>query len=317
MITATEPARPVDTLTIAGSVDPGSGDIQTELNVVVRGDVTDARIVRGERDITIDGSVDNARVEAGGRLAIGGGAIGRDRCRCLAGGSICVRHVNGATLEAGGDLTVEANVIQARLICGGRLRIAEGSFNGGYATAGGDVICRNLGSSSGIATIIEAGLDETLRRLAAGQVPDLETQVERLQAMRAESARLVRNQKILTREEKEKATELLYEIEELAQDVESKLAALRARRDEAQTRPAASVAVSGVIHAGVVIRLGGLEAQIQSPLKGPLVLARQRIGGTSVIAMAEPGAKAWHPLNTMSFRDAAIERLTRILSDKK
>jgi uncharacterized protein (DUF342 family) len=300
-------------LEIQGDVGPSTGHVESRQDVIVHGGVTDSMLVRSAGSATIHGSVDGAEIHAGRDIVIGGGAVGKDKCRCIAGGDISVRHVNGAFLQADNNITIASNAAQARIICGGRLQVPEGSLLGGHVTATGGVACKTLGSAGGAATLIEAGIDEGLRQLAAACLADLETKVAHLERLKTALAPLIRNQKGLTAREKERATELMYEAQELEEVVEQSLAELRRKCDQAQARSKPEILVSGIVYSGVLLRLGMLEARIQTAAKGPLVLTQGRVGGLSTIVLIESDTGACHPLATTPFRDVALERLNRIL----
>jgi uncharacterized protein (DUF342 family) len=318
MLTAEiEPDQAAEAVTISGNVDPSTGDIESQGDVIVRGNVTDAHVVRSAAGVMISGSVDAAEVHAAADIVVGGGAVGKNKCRCIAGRDLTVRHVNGAALEAGRNITVQSNAAQARLICGGHLDVSAGSLGGGHATAAGGVVCKSIGSSSGSATLVEAGIDESLRRLALERLPQLEAQIAQLEKLRTAAAPLVRNQKGLTPQEKEKATELLYEIQELEESVHDSVAELRRRHEQVQEQAQPEITVSDTLHAGVTIRIGALESHVQAAMKGPLVITQRRVGASSCIVMIEPDTGACRPLTTVPFRDAALERLNRILIIKE
>lgn len=314
MMTAeNQPQQVLASLLIQGDVGPATGNVESTRDVTIHGGVTDSMLVRSAGDVAVDGSADGAEIHAGRDIVLGGGAVGRDKCRCIAGRDITMRHVNGAFLQADNNITVASNAAQARIICGGRLQVLAGSLLGGHVTAAGGIACKNLGSAGGAVTLIEAGIDEGLRRLAADRLPALEAQVAQLERMKGALAPLVRNQKALTAHEKERATELMYETQELQEVVEQSLSELRCKHDQVQARGKVEITVSDNIYAGVVVRLGTLETRIQTAAKGPLTLTQRRIGGLSTIVLVETDSGACHPLATAPFRDVALERLNRIL----
>lgn len=296
------------------AIGASAGDVDSPHNLVLQGDVTDGRSILSRGNITVGGSVTNAQVRAAGDLVIGGGAIGRDKCRCVAGGKLQIRHANGATLEAGGDLLIQTNATHARLITGGVLDVSHGSLSGGWATAGAAIQCAVLGSPSETPTLVEVGIDERLRHRANECLPQMEDQLAQVLRLQTAAAPLLRHQKNLTPQEKEKATELLYEIQEIQEAIEPVLAELRQLDQQARLRPPPRIVVSDVIHAGVTVRIGSLEAQIRCAMKGPLVLTRRRIAGVSSIVCIEPGAEAAYPLATASVQDPIPDRLNRILT---
>lgn len=315
MTTDTEINPSTGAVVIAGSIDPSTGSIETNRDVIVQGDVTDSHKVLGGANVTIQGSIDNAKVCAVGHVNIGGGAIGLGRCSCLAGGDLRVRHVNGATLEAGADITIQSNASMARIICRNQLRVGANA-TGGHITAAGGACFKTLGTAAGAATLVEVGIDETIRRLAAKILPTLESDLCLLEKKRIVVAPLVRNMKTLNAKDKERATELLYEIQELEERTHEALNELRPHHERLKQLSQSRVVVEDVVHPGVVIRIGAIESSISSAIRGPIAFAQRRVGNTTAIVVVEPASNTCTPLNTVPFRDAVLEQLNRILLAK-
>lgn len=128
------------------------GSVHTGANLKVRG------------DLTILGDVEDARIEADGRVKIGGGFLGTGRGRVLSGGNFSAAFVQGQRIEAGGDVEITKTLLSATVFARGNLRTGkdEGAIVGGAIHTGGWVETSVLGSRRPVQTRIEAGVDPVL-----------------------------------------------------------------------------------------------------------------------------------------------------------
>lgn len=310
---AGEPPPPAGAVEFTGDVDRATGDIAGPHDVVIHGSVLGSSKVSSGRDLIVKGSVEDAHVHAGRDLIVSGGIVAKEKGHCVAGHDIVIRFAAHASLQAANLIAVQADVTYCRIVCGGRLAVAK-SLAGGHTTALGGVECAVMGSSSGTLTLVEAGIDQVLRNTAADALPGLEAEIAKVKKVRDAVEPLLRNQKTLTSQQKERATELLYEAGERDERIKLTLLKLQHFLEEASARAHAELAVTGVLHAGVTIRFPGLEATIRSPIKGPLRIAPQRLGGEWCIVLIEEGSERAHPLDTLKFADDGIDALRRALN---
>ncbi|MCA9504929.1 MAG: DUF342 domain-containing protein [Myxococcales bacterium] len=130
-----------------GHVDLKSGNLTTRGSLEIKRDVTANMHVRAGFDLRVGGTVDGARVEAGGSIEIGAGVIGREGGTVRAGGDLSVRHALGARLECGGLLRVTRSVSTSTLVA--REIEVEGHLLGDAATAELRIVANEIGSKAG------------------------------------------------------------------------------------------------------------------------------------------------------------------------
>ncbi len=82
-----------------------------------------------------------------------------------------------------------------------------------------------------MATIVEVGTDQTLRAMLMDFKTELDANRKRIAQVREKIAPLMQCLKRLTPQQKEKATELLYEADELEVQTEQKLLSLTERSE--------------------------------------------------------------------------------------
>lgn len=303
-----------ETLRVEGHVDPSSGNIDTPGGVHVGGNVVDLFQLRCGGRAHVGGVIEAASVVVGGDLTAVGGISGKERGQCRVGGDVRGRYITNATVEAVGDVVLETELCNSRLICQGDLRLESGAIVGGHATVLGSVACQSAGSPGGTAaTLIELGVFEALRRLAATSVPQVERLRREVEKVRMNAAPLIKNQKHLTSAQKEQVTEMLFEADGLDEQINDLMSKLRDGWNTWRSVPPAELCVKGVLHAGVTVRFPGLQATIDAAVRGPLRLVTRASGGQKYVSLIEDGKEGGHPLPTRAWADPVMENLAKTL----
>jgi uncharacterized protein len=157
-----------DVLTVPESVGLRSGDITHFGAVVVRKDVEAGATLEAEGDVEVYGVVDGAKIKAGGNLIVHSGIIGHPGTFIEVGGSVHARFITECTLEAGGDVSAERQIINSVIKSRGEVSCPGGPIVGGEVTALRGVVAGETGSSGCVRTVVRAGLDFRLQdQLAA------------------------------------------------------------------------------------------------------------------------------------------------------
>ena len=273
---------------IEGNVDPTTGPIDHSGSLFVGGDIVDLMRVRCGGSLHVGGVIQAADVQISGDLVAAGGISGRDKGRCFAGGNITAHYFQKAVVEAGGTITTTAEIRASQITCGGTFVNLNGRILGGSVMATGGIFCRNLGGPTGIPTLAAAGNGPALQELAMRATSEME--VYRAKARHAAELgnRLLRDQKRLSPQAKERATELLFKSYELEANIKKTMQMIQARHADAIRAANAEIQVSEAIHSGVIIRFSNMEASIVVALKGPLRIA-PRASGTRCIVVTEVG----------------------------
>ena len=287
-------------------------DLDHAGSLVVRGHVDGGRTVRASGDISVAGVVEAARVEAGGNLRVDGGISGRGKGYCRAAGEIVTRYVANATLEAAGDVRAGTEVIHSRVVCGGALVIAEGDLVAGHATVTGGVTCRRIGSPGGVVTLVEVGIDAAFRAAADKAVPEIDAKRTKAKKIRAVVTPLLRNQKTLTSAQKERATELLFEADEIEADANRMFDALKVHYDRVSQVAKPVIRVSEWINPPVTVHVPGLRATIQTRFEGPLTILPCGRGSARVIAVVRDKRPPF-PLRSEPLPDPHLDHFRRML----
>ncbi|MBN7827867.1 FapA family protein, partial [Bowmanella dokdonensis] len=117
----------VDETFICKGVNVGTGNINYDGAVIVNGDVTEKMIITASGDVTINGFVESAIIQAGGDIIITQGAMGKQAendkneysTKLSAQGSIHVQHGQGLEISCNGNVTVGKQLAHSNIICRG------------------------------------------------------------------------------------------------------------------------------------------------------------------------------------------------------
>jgi uncharacterized protein (DUF342 family) len=135
-------------------------------NVRIDGAVRTGAGLKVHGDLAIHGNVEDAVIEADGRVRIYGGFLGSGAGKITCGGNFSATFVQGQRIDAGGNVAVEKAVISGTVFARGNVTVSSdvGAIVGGWIHAGGSVEAAVLGSRRPVQTRIEAGADPVVSR---------------------------------------------------------------------------------------------------------------------------------------------------------
>lgn len=156
-----------------------SGNINFDGSVVVNGDVMPLVSIAATGDVFIKGTVENATIEAGNNIVIGGGVISESipgikkppklNTKLKAGGEIHAKFLTQAEAKAAGDVKIQTSIINCRVVAGKGLMLGDrggkGCLIGGSTTVGESLIANELGSVAYVETKINCGNRQEIREV--------------------------------------------------------------------------------------------------------------------------------------------------------
>jgi uncharacterized protein (DUF342 family) len=154
------------------NVDLRTGNITFTGSVHVSGDVHAGMVIKATGDIHVDGTVENAVLEAGVDIVVKGGVIGDSKSKTSAtikcNGSFTARFVQHANISAGSGIFINDIAMLSELAAGHQIVVGDkgshkGDIIGGVARATMLVKAHNFGSSSNIKTVVIVGADQSLK----------------------------------------------------------------------------------------------------------------------------------------------------------
>lgn len=274
-----------EALQIATDVDFSTGNIDFNGNVVIRGNVLDLFKVRAAGNLHVSGVVEAAELDIGGSLEAVGGIAGKGKGHVLVAQHLHARYLNNASVRVKGDCTVVHEINNTTLLCSGHLKILNGSILSGQVTASKGLESRSIGSPAGTHTTVEIGLNPELHNLLLVRSQATQAQRKLVHELR-EKYRPITSKKNLTAAEKERVTEVLYEIEEAEAKLSEMQKEIKMAFDAARSIPRADLNVLQVVHAGVTVRFPGIETTITADMKGPIcITACHNEGGVRILAI--------------------------------
>lgn len=160
----------VEPLFVVDTVDMGSGNVNFEGSVHVKGDVHPGMTIQATGDIHVDGMVERATLIAGGEIEVKGGVLGQSErdekfhavIRCQ--GSFNAQFVQNAVIFAGNGIFIQEVAMQSELVARHQVLVGgkrgKGQLAGGTARASILVQARVLGASSHAKTVLTVGPDK-------------------------------------------------------------------------------------------------------------------------------------------------------------
>ncbi len=145
-------------LEIGGNVDFSTGNINFVGDVHIHGDVSSGFSVRTIGDITIDGVVEAAEIEAGGDLIVSKGILGDSRAMIRAHHDVHAKYLENCTVHCRGDLQTDC-IVNCDVYCDGEVsvRSGRGTIIGGRVRAAQGITCKIVGSKSESVTSVFLG----------------------------------------------------------------------------------------------------------------------------------------------------------------
>ncbi|MEW5767991.1 MAG: FapA family protein [bacterium] len=156
---------------VKGDVDTGIGNIRFVGGVIVRGSVGDDFQIEAGSDIQIQGSVEGARLTAGGNIIIGAGVRGRSKAKLKAKGNVVAKFIENSRVQAEGNVIVHDGILHSRVDAGGMVALVgkRGAIIGGRVRAKKRISALRLGNRLFTSTKLEVDehyqIKEQLQRL--------------------------------------------------------------------------------------------------------------------------------------------------------
>lgn len=179
----------VDDTFICKGVNVGTGNVNYDGAVLVNGDVTEKMQIIATGDVTINGFVESAFIQAGGDIIITEGAMGKVNdsateysTKLKAKGSIHVQHGQGLDINCNGNVSIGRQLAYSRIECKGEVSVGaidnpNGNIFGCTIKCQNRVIAGTLGAISGSSLSVDFSdgfnsllerkdtLDELLRQI--------------------------------------------------------------------------------------------------------------------------------------------------------
>ena len=239
------------------------GSVEIGQNVLANFDI------KAEGNITLESSLEEASLEAGDTITLGGGIIGKPEghTSVRAKNGIKGRYVNNASVFCEHDIDLPKGSYHSTIHCYGKLNIEGGPVVGGQVYGAHGVLANELGGSSGVKTFVGAGfctpipmsLDQIQNEREIKKV-DMAEWIEKAKpilAARAQPGGLSDRALLQLKEMLETITALKQSIEELGIWIES---------HDREACELARIEVKGDVFPGVTVMINNVSALIQEKM---------------------------------------------------
>ncbi len=181
----------VDDTFICKGCNVGTGNINYDGAVLVNGDVTEKMKIIATGDVTINGFVDSASIQAGGDIIITEGAMGKVNeahtefgTSLVAQGSVHVQHGQGLDIMCNGNVTVGRQLAYSRIVCRGSVIVGpieqpNGNLFACDIQSQDAVRAGTLGAVSGSALTIDFSSGFNLLSEKKEQIDEMVMQIQR------------------------------------------------------------------------------------------------------------------------------------------
>lgn len=146
-------------LDVPGDVDYNTGNLDFRGDVHIHGDVRENFHVRATGTVLIDGLVEGATVEAGGDVVITRGVLGDNRALIKSRGTVRAKYLENCVAYAGGDVIADC-IMASQIFSDAQIVVTSGrgTVIGGALTAAEGIKARIIGSQSGRKTEVTLGV---------------------------------------------------------------------------------------------------------------------------------------------------------------
>lgn len=146
------------------NVDNSVGNIDYDGSVCVNGNVCENFTIKAKGSIEVRGVVEGAYLEAGENIIIARGMNGMHKGELKAGGNVIAKFLENSKVTAAGYVESES-IMHSTVYAGTDIKVTgkRGFITGGKACATNTIEVKNLGSSMGADTVVEVGMDTTLK----------------------------------------------------------------------------------------------------------------------------------------------------------
>ncbi|MBO4898993.1 MAG: DUF342 domain-containing protein [Lachnospiraceae bacterium] len=252
-------------------VSTSTGNIEFEGSVVINGNIDTNFEVRVKGDVTVNGVIEGAYVEAGGNIIVARGVNGMGKAVLKAGGNIIAKYLENVTATAGGYISAEA-VMHSDISAGGDILIdgRKGVLSGGHAAAGGMVEVKNLGSEMANDTIVEVGMSPRIKK----EIMDLRNKaaekqktLDQVMPVLNNMAMKIKSGVALTDDQKKYVSQLMAVQKSTDEELASIMVKLAELENNFNVDTPAEVKVKGTVYPGARVCISDVSMSVKTPAK--------------------------------------------------
>ncbi|WP_188205830.1 DUF342 domain-containing protein [Alkalibacillus aidingensis] len=253
-------------------LDLNIGNIDFNGSIIIRGDVPDGFSIKARGDVTIEGIVDAANIDAGGSIFIKEGVSSQGKGQIRATLDIHVGNINQGLIEAGRDIVVNQSILHSQVIAREKVLCQRGHIIGGSVSAGKVIESKDIGNRLSTKTSLYLGPNRKVvekRTQIESRIKELTDQIKKLNAIGHKFKELKETRELTTKErvtllrQKHSIEKTRLELSELAEEYET----YRYDHEDEVNHDFSKVIVNGILYPNVDIIYGKYKKAISKETK--------------------------------------------------
>ena len=253
------------------NVDVSTGNIKYDGSIVISGDVDSGFSVEASGDIEVKGSVAGAKLTAKGNVVLTRGINGMGKGEIIAGGNVVTKFIESASVRAGGTVSAES-IMHSKVMAGTEIYVdgKRGFISGSQVSAKERITAKTLGSEMGANTLIEVGVDPTVKervKKMQAQIADAEKKREAIQPTLQNFMKLLKSGAKLNEQQTKFAQQTLTQNKILEGLIAKNTAEIERAKELMQEAKRAEIIVNDNCYPGTTIGISDLSMNIKSPVR--------------------------------------------------
>jgi len=151
---------------VNGNVDYSTGNIDYAGSLLVKGDVKSGFEIKVGGDIDIWGVVEDAKIEAAGRVLLQKGIIGKGSGVVKADGDVILKFIENQNIYSKGNVIVGEEILHSKVYADGKIVVKgkKGFIIGGEVIATEGIEAKNIGNYQHVRTEVSVGISEKMKK---------------------------------------------------------------------------------------------------------------------------------------------------------
>ncbi|MFC1553855.1 DUF342 domain-containing protein [candidate division KSB1 bacterium] len=257
---------------IEGDVDYSTGNIDFKGPVLIKGSVKSGFKVKSKSDITVEGVVEDAEIESGGRVELKGGFIGKGNGKVVAESDVLIQFAENQNIISKGNVIVNEALLHCNVISDRSVDIAgnKGAI-GGAISALESIELQSVGSQTYTKTRLIVGMNHNTRLKIKTFNHDRKTHNVNTNKVK-HALGLLSKIRLLKRGLTDQQEELYNSLSEVKDKLTAEVEVLKNTREEIKEElkkaKNAKIIVHNKINPGVTIEFGEFKKTVQEESPG-------------------------------------------------
>lgn len=261
------------------NVNNATGNIEYDGSVLVLGNVFSNFCVKAKGNIEVRGVVEGALLESESDIIIARGMKGMGKGTLKATGNVIAQFLENAKVEAGGYVSTES-ILHSEVIAGSEINVTskKGFIIGGRVCAGKLIQVKTLGSDMGSDTIVEVGVDPTIKlriQRLQKKITDLSKETKASQAILNTMVQKIAAGVRLQPDQIKYVQNLTVENKQKTAEMDASMSELEELQKTFELSDGAQVVVTGEVHTGTQIYIGDVSMTVKSVISYCRFVKRQ------------------------------------------